>query len=82
MNWQPIETAPKDGTEVVLWGRDWRPFIGMWKINPRIVLAHKKGESLHLAESYFGDRDEMDDYEMADPSMAMTHWLPIPETPK
>lgn len=23
MDWQPIETAPHDGTRVIVWSRDW-----------------------------------------------------------
>lgn len=32
MNWQPIETAPKDGTIVLLYRRDWAVNIcaGYW----------------------------------------------------
>jgi hypothetical protein len=30
MNWQPIETAPKDGTEVDLWVPDDGRFTNCW----------------------------------------------------
>lgn len=65
MEWQPIETAPKD-TALLLWGKYWndkdvfqRPLIGQW--NPHS--ATQRWEI--LGELRFGIRP--------------THWMPLPE---
>ncbi len=54
----------------------------MWKTNDRISRAIASGgdaEGLH--ESYFGDPEESDDYELADPKNFPTHWTPISPVP-
>lgn len=30
MNWQPIETAPKDGTDVLVWGPGCKSIVASW----------------------------------------------------
>lgn len=70
--WQPIETAPKDGTKIDLWGRnlltfdkrgeritdvDWGP-VRDWMGHERNDWRHGRGE----------------DFEP-------THWVPIPSPP-
>ena len=80
--WQPIETAPKDGAEVLCyWAGQGGPELLVWKTNPRIVSAHERGTAMDLDESYFGDPVEMDDYDLAEPGKGPTHWLPIPSPP-
>ena len=81
--WQPIETAPKDGSLIVGFAPSWgRPSFLVWKTNPRIVSAHKSNESPEMAESYFGNPDESDDYELAQPGGGPTHWHPLAALPK
>lgn len=80
--WQPIESAPKDGSFIIGWHWDWqRPIILRWKTNHRIVAAHQENQSRDLAESYFGDPDEYDDYELAIKGKGATLWMPLPEPP-
>jgi len=77
--WQPISTAPKDGSRILCWAPDFNdPCFLVWKTNPRIVHAHGQGQSLELATSYFGDPNEMDDYDLAEADGGPTLWLPIP----
>lgn len=65
-DWQPIETAPKDGTRVFLWLADEGfPVLGAW-------IAWEKGDEpgwfLFEMHSY----DDLHD---------VTHWLPLPAAP-
>lgn len=69
--WQPIETAPRDGTAVLLassagaWFGTWKPVYqsGYMPLNPwfSLMLNH---DHLHR------------------PSGLPTHWMPLPEPPK
>lgn len=85
-DWHPIQTAPRTGSRVlVCWegrGPPWLPEIMIWKTNSRIVDARERGYDVGpQVDSYFGDPDESDDYELADPKNFPTHWLPIPPVP-
>ena len=64
--WQPIETAPKDGTAILLWWPYWsssRAIVGWWA--PRQPdLGWSAWES-----SYQGN------------CPGPTHWMPLPEPP-
>lgn len=71
--WKPIETAPKDGTTILAWGRysdmpftvrwkekDWQPVWDGW---PVIQSAG----------------DSWTEYHSADP---ISHWMPLPAPPE
>ena len=68
MKWQPIETAPKDGRNMLLFGRWWsdeqgrmkEPLIGQWNT------ARDRWEFAN-AEGWWGIRPEC--------------WMPLPDTP-
>lgn len=61
--WLPIESAPKDGTEVFAWRVGWRPAWVRWILNPR------------TNTEFWNDADELDVYELE--NEPPTHWLPI-----
>jgi hypothetical protein len=75
--WQPIETAPKDGTPILIWqpDRDPKPndgycddhryAIGYWR------LAHP-GWTINATP--WGNRNSA--------SVNPTHWMPLPEPPR
>ena len=65
MEWEPIETAPKDGTRVLLYDRfmreqDFAVFVGRW-----VMGLH--GAGWYATPGAFSKRP--------------THWMPIPKPP-
>lgn len=67
--WQPIETAPKDGTEFLAWCMERPPFSPVPTYFPDIAKWHKDRVA---AASYFYTRS----------GAIPTHWMPIPDAPK
>lgn len=73
--WQPIETAPKDGSEILL-GRssNTKVYTAHWELEPS--WAWKSAEPCWAV--YMASDDYYSTYLHADwPS----HWMPLPEPP-
>lgn len=66
--WQPIETAPKDGSHILVScqyeGGERRSYVVVW-VKP------------FKGDGYWGDTDEFDPMWHQRPS----HWMPLPEPP-
>ena len=81
MEWQPIETAPKDGTEILVWRSDCGILLARWDA-PENFLSDRECEEL-------GESAEQYDWLYADfvaggrmeGAEAPTHWQPLPDGP-
>ena len=85
--WQPIDTAPRDGTPFLLYCpgvNDWNRIVGM----PEIIVGlwHTKLDT--RGPGWFGDLGDVDQgYEstvayFVREYLSPTHWMPLPEPPK
>lgn len=82
MNWQPIETAPKNGTEILAWREDAGVLLVRWTA-PMEFLTEAECENL------LGDSAEEYDWFYADfvsggrleGDLTPTHWMPLPDPP-
>jgi len=80
--WQPIETAPKDGTEVLGYRKDAHIFLMRWTSPESFCTDDELGalgdsgyvESWFYADFVAGGRLEG--------SEVPTHWMPLPEGPR
>ena len=69
--WQPIETAPKDGTAVLLWlGAPWSEVRQMWWYDPWDVWLAAGEDEPDAGDERFGCG-----------SAIPTHWMPLPAPP-
>ena len=66
-NWQPIETAPRDGTEVDIWVRE---YLGWGKVSDK---GHRITNVRWMECNKRWDNNLATDIP--------THWMPIPEGP-
>ena len=85
MTWQPIETAPKDGTEILAWRVDYGVLVVRWTSAAAFMTT-----SEIEAECRDGaDWVDIEDWFCADfiagcrleGSEAPTHWMPLPPPP-
>ena len=87
MNWQPIETAPKDGTEIILYRKGWDFLpVAVWMDYPGNPVDDGEGNDFWLAgwgfetDLCYGSEEGWLGWE-GDP--LPTHWAlpPAPEAP-
>lgn len=66
-SWQPIETAPRDQSWVLLWSRDCDPAFGVfrWDIEDDEWVSDEKADRWVESQSY-----------------GPTHWMPLPSPPE
>ena len=72
--WQPIETAPKDGTEVLVFCRHGVK-IAYWNAEPTVWDG-----SNDPCWTVFEPEDYFYGFHLVGPS-APTHWMPLPSPP-
>ena len=75
-DWQPIDTAPKDGTYILLgWPRKHGPESGIVLIGAWLNI---ESADVNEPEGWWGWNDYLGFAKVA----FMTHWMPLPEPPK
>jgi hypothetical protein len=88
-DWQPIETAPKDGTRMLV------RFVNEWKRPCYALAAYFPAGALDMDDEYPGGIDEeghnadagwFEDSDLRDPgywemTAQPTHWMPLPDPP-
>lgn len=79
MDWQPIESAPRDGTEIDVWcfchDPEWRREHGIqsgtrvpfsfWCDGEWMIFDARDGESVPVGSSHY----------------TVSHWMPVPSPP-
>lgn len=77
MEWQPIETAPKDDTPVLLWGLFAGEISGISKA-PGMEIGYYTGGGDYASQGFLWATTGGDAYAVW---CKPTHWMPLPAPP-
>lgn len=76
--WQPIETAPKDSTNILVWadGYEW-PEVARYELYNNHDIEEESGEPgfWRYSDDLFADVCEIEEGELS-------HWMPLPPSPR
>lgn len=78
MEWQTIDTAPRDGTIVLLFG-PWSGQISGYGNTPRIDIGYYRDGKSEFVGNDWWELITGDGYVAW---MTPTHWMPLPKEPK
>ena len=83
MDWQPIETAPRDQTEILLWGQDVGPRVGYFgtEFNDSPDGHRPYGGWWSLTGEISPAFPAWHDLEEVAAHNPPTHWMPLPGPP-
>lgn len=74
MDWQPIETVPKDGTRVLLHLPSGYVVLGEWQENRH----YRNGKLVHESAEWNWGASVVWLFDAPEP----THWMPLPASPE
>jgi hypothetical protein len=78
MGWQPIDSAPKDGTEILVYCPAGQQAKSGWAFGPAIQSVKWDGSLTHQNSMWW----TLTGYHEADAWPEPTHWMPLPPPPE
>jgi hypothetical protein len=76
--WKPIETAPRDGTDVHVISTKWLMPVPA-HFTSREYLAREYGDPDMMEEGWYPSTGFL--FDLPEVTIEPTHWMPLPETP-
>jgi hypothetical protein len=72
--WQPIETAPKDGTAILTVRHRYQPCVSSWQEHEGVARFGSEPEDFMEEDHFFQYWHET--------TYQPTHWMPLPQPPQ
>lgn len=79
MEWRPIESAPRDGTDIDVWIYCHDP---EWRGPSETGIENGMRETdVFWEDGYWKKIEDGDSYSIANEHYTISHWMPLPEPP-
>ena len=77
--WKPIETAPKDGTDVYVINTKWLLPVPAYFVG-RDYLEREYGDPEYMEDGWYPSFKFL--FDMPEITLSPTHWMPLPTPPQ